>query len=236
MRILPALREPVSRALALLAPVACAGCNAPGIALCPRCAARIRPAVRRVRVVDAHPPLEVVAGAAYAGETARAIRALKRRGRTDAARPLAALLRAALAEAAGAERGLIAVPVPARAASVRRRGLRVVDLLARRAGVRPARLLRHARQPEDQRALGREERRRNVRGSLVADPAARGARVVLVDDVVTTGATLQEARRALLAAGAVVVGAAAVAATPRREDRADPSAGDTPGELASENP
>jgi predicted amidophosphoribosyltransferase len=64
--------------------------------------------------------------------------------------------------------------------------------------VRP--LLRRTRQLRPQRGLGREERRRNVQGAFVAD-SVRG-RVVLVDDVYTTGATVSAAASALRRAGA----------------------------------
>jgi predicted amidophosphoribosyltransferase len=95
--------------------------------------------------------------------------------------------------------------------------------LARRAavvsGVRVAPgVLRLDRVVRDSAGLGRRERERNLRGALRAraPTATAGARrVVVVDDIVTTGATLREAVRALRSAGWDVAGAAVVAGTPR---------------------
>jgi predicted amidophosphoribosyltransferase len=94
----------------------------------------------------------------------------------------------------------------------------VVELVAQRAGLRTARLLVTARATADQRGLDRDARRRNVAHALGARDAA-GLRVLVIDDVLTTGATLEEAVRALRAGGAEVVGAATIAATPRRAPR-----------------
>jgi predicted amidophosphoribosyltransferase len=78
-----------------------------------------------------------------------------------------------------------------------------------------ARLLVPARVVADQSGLSATERAANLRGALRGTGSVTG-RVVVVDDVVTTGATLVEAARALRAAGHPVVGAAVVAATSRR--------------------
>jgi predicted amidophosphoribosyltransferase len=88
--------------------------------------------------------------------------------------------------------------------------------------VEPRPLLVLRRAAADQRGLGRAERLENLRGGMLAR-RAEGIRVVIVDDVVTTGATLLEAARALRAAGAVVVGAATIAATPLRARTGDAS-------------
>lgn len=209
-------RGPVARALsdalALMLPVACAGCGAAGADLCAACRARIAPRPREIRI----PGLVVHAALEFDGVAAAALRALKRGRRTALARPLGAALRVALAAAATGTRDTIAVPVPQRRSSGRERGFHVVELLLSRAGLRGMRLLRHARGVRDQRGLDRDARSRNLRGALRASGAARGVRVVIVDDVVTTGATLVEAARALEEAGAIVLGAAVVAATPRR--------------------
>lgn len=209
------VRGALADALALAFPVECAGCGAPGRELCALCRVQLAPAVRE-RVLDSG--LRVWSGVEYAGVAADAMRALKEQGRTSLARQFAPALGEALAAAAHGGSGLVVVPVPTTRAAMRRRGYRVVELLARRAGVVPVRLLGPVRRTADQRALGREDRRANVAGSLRARDAA-WLRVVVLDDVVTTGATLDEAARALAVAGADVVGAAAVAATPLRLER-----------------
>ncbi len=210
-----AVRAACAEALALLLPVSCAGCDEPDIGLCERCVLALVPTPRRQVVPAVGGALTVWSGLAFEGVAARVLRAIKEEGRTGLARALTPALEAALAHA-GIGGHVVLVPLPTSRAAYRRRGFRVPDLLVRRTGRPPTRLLRHARRTGDQRGLGREARRSNVDGSLVARPGvARGARVVLVDDVVTTGATLAEAARAMRAAGADVLGAVTVAATPR---------------------
>lgn len=204
----------VAAAIALLLPIACAGCEIPGVGLCTRCRASLEP---RVVTVDLD-GLAVHAALRYEGAAARVIRAYKEDGRTDVRRRLAASLGSALTAAAAGERDLLAVPVPGGSARARRRGYRIVEDLLRCARVRPDRMLVWARRAADQRELAREERFANLRGAFSARGIAPGARVVIVDDVATTGATLAEARRALTSAGAIVVGAAVVARTPLRSD------------------
>ncbi|MGL5862887.1 MAG: ComF family protein, partial [Phycicoccus sp.] len=87
-------------------------------------------------------------------------------------------------------------------------------------GTDVAAVLRHTRRVADQAGLGRADRAANLAGALAVAPRKRrlvtGAVCLVVDDVVTTGATLTEAARALGAAGARHVVGAAAAATPRR--------------------
>jgi ComF family protein len=75
--------------------------------------------------------------------------------------------------------------------------------------------LRRIRFSRPQEGLTREERIRNTEAIFQASPAASGKRVLLVDDVLTTGATLTSACNTLLRAGAISVGIAVVARTPR---------------------
>jgi predicted amidophosphoribosyltransferase len=207
------VREALSGALALVLPVDCAGCEAPDTPLCDPCRAALAPRVRR-REVDGVP---VWSGLVFDGTAARVIRSLKQEGRTGLAAALAPALSAAVESAVGAAAAepTVAVPIPTSRTAYRRRGYRVPDLVARTAGLRVGRLLVSARRTADQRGLGRGERRRNVAGSFAVRGLRPGVRVVVVDDVVTTGATLAEAVRALRAAGAEVVGCATIASTPR---------------------
>ena len=111
---------------------------------------------------------------------------------------------------------VVVVPIPTSRAAFRRRGYRVVDLVARRAGLRSrAAARRSARAPPTSGASTAPSAATTSPDSLRARDAA-GLRVIVIDDVVTTGATLDEAVRALRDGGAEVVGAATVAATPRR--------------------
>ncbi|WP_169080213.1 ComF family protein [Microcella alkalica] len=211
-------------AAALVAPVDCAGCGAPDRALCPACAAQLAPTPRTalLDVAPDHPPLPIVAGTAYAGAARAALLALKEEGRTELARPLRAPLLAALelAYALPLAEGAVLVPVPGSRAALGRRGFQPVELLARRAGLAVARALELAPEPRDGRAVVQKQRSLAERTSLRSEPRVtrdlQGRRVVLLDDVVTSGATLRAAARALARAGAAVVGGAAIAATPRR--------------------
>ena len=73
-----------------------------------------------------------------------------------------------------------------------------------------------ARAHRAQKLLDVAERERNLRGAFRVRRDVAGHRILLIDDVVTTGATLREAARVLALAGAEVVGAAVAASTPKR--------------------
>ncbi len=233
------------RSLADLAlPTACAGCGEPGERVCAGCragavastwAAGPRPVAPRPAPAG-FPPTH--AAAAYDGPLARWVVAFKDADRRDLRRELAPLLarsvEAALADGPRARAVLrdragpvLLVPVPSARAAVRHRGDRPLLILAgdvaagyRRDEVALAPLLRVVRQVRDQSGLGAAERADNLRGAMDVAPRRRaavvGACCVLVDDVVTSGATLVEAARALAGAGAVEVVGATVCATRRR--------------------
>lgn len=215
------VRQACADALALLLPESCAGCGQGDVALCAPCASALVPAPEDRELPGG---VRVVSALAFTGVPARVIRALKEEGRTGLARGLAPALRECVRTLAQeAIEPVVVVPVPTSRAAFRRRGYRVVELVARRAGLSPRRVLRPTRQTADQRGLGADGRRANVEGAFRAG-RLNGASVVVIDDVVTTGATLQEAVRALEAAGARVIGAATIAATRRRmpQQREDP--------------
>ncbi|KTR94368.1 hypothetical protein NS220_09200 [Microbacterium testaceum] len=208
--VVAALRD----ALTFWLPIACAGCGLVDVGLCSGCRAALIAAPHRRRTEAG---LSVISALEFSGVPARVLRVLKEEGRTSLARALAPVLGSVLADVVGED--AVVTTVPSSRAAYRRRGYRPVDLLVRRSGWPPVPLLRSVRTPRDQRGLGRAARRANVGGVFVSRPV-RGRDVVLVDDVVTTGATLDDAARALRAAGARGVVAVTLAHTPRHLDRA----------------
>ena len=222
------VRSALAAAAAVLVPVSCAGCGITDTTLCPECRARCVADVRRESIAGT----TVWFALDYAGAVARIVVAFKNHGRTGLARvlaePFGAVVDAALDAASSRDAvssrddpssrddsdAILVVPVPSRRASMRRRGYRPLTVLARRAGVRLDARLRLTRQPLDQLRLGRRGRRDNVRSAMAAVSDMSGRVVLVVDDVVTTGATIREAARALEASGAIVVGAVVLARTP----------------------
>ncbi len=145
------------------------------------------------------------------GPARNLVHALKYGGWRIAAPAMAERL---VAAAAGRLRGLDAlVPVPLGRTRERERGHNQAALLAeelgRLAGVPLARgALRRIRETRSQTRLAPAERQRNVTGAFAAvDAALSGRRVALVDDVLTTGATLGAAAQALAALGPASIGA-----------------------------
>ncbi|MFF8773500.1 ComF family protein [Kitasatospora sp. NPDC015120] len=224
----PSDHGPFAHALAglldVLLPAPCAGCGATGGQLCPDC--------RDALAADLPAPSAALpwahAAAPYDGPVRRLLLAHKERGALRLAGPLGEALARAVRSAVGPQGGrapLLLVPVPSARAAVRARGhdptLRLATAATRalrREGldVRVAALLRHTRPVADQAGLPAAERRRNLHGALTVRPLAHrrpaGLRTVLVDDLVTTGASLAEAARALSAAGLPPGAAATVAA------------------------
>ena len=219
--------------LDLVLPVECAGCGERGLIACSRCVTSLTGPARlawpRPSPAGLPPPFAV---AAYDGATRAFLLAYKEDGAFGLRRPLGRALGHALdaALSAGPPSGaVVVVPVPSTRAARRRRGSDVVAELALVAAAhsRRARLrlrvvdaLRHQRAVADSAGLTAAQRAANLTGAfgVRARHAAAlvGRRVVVVDDLVTTGVTLAECADALRRAGADVVAAATVAATARR--------------------
>ncbi|HEV7254166.1 MAG TPA: ComF family protein [Mesorhizobium sp.] len=222
----------IGQAGRILFPPTCPGCRrhvaAPGT-LCPRCWGGLRflekpwcavlgtPFLYEVEEgalspqAIAQPPVfdRARAAVAYRGAAARIARALKYADRTDLAPPMARWMARAGAEVIAEADLIVAVPLHWRRFWERRfnQSAELARALARETGLpfEPDAVTRK-RRTRPQVGLSRAERERNLRGAFAvpaeAAPRLRGKRVLLVDDVFTTGATVNAVARALKRAGA----------------------------------
>jgi predicted amidophosphoribosyltransferase len=246
--------HPVRELARLLLPVACP-CGELDVRWCAGCAAllggppdRAERGAPRLDRLDGVPPVPVWALTPYTGPVRDVVVHWKDRGRADldlllgpALRRAAARIGPALVPALG-DAPVAVVPVPSTGAARRARGREPVTVLARSvaqglhdAGVRARLVPALARRGagRDQVGLGARARGRNLSGAVRM--TRRGARAlgqrsvcILVDDVLTTGATLAAVERTLEGAGHDIVGATVLAATPppahETEDRTAPTA------------
>jgi ComF family protein len=156
----------------------------------------------------------------YADPIDRWLGALKFRNGLAAGLLLAELLDAEIGSAMAATQFDAVLPVPLHRCRLRERGFnQALELLRPLAATRgwtvePG-LLRRERDTPHQIGLDALTRRRNLKGAFRADPVVAGARLLLFDDVITTGSTLREAAAELLQAGAAEVQVLAVARAAR---------------------
>ena len=218
-----------SRLLDAALPARCPGCGAEGPPICTTCAtgldARLElPAGIAIGLPSDVPPplLQLEWCAPFSGVVRTALHELKYSGEQRLAEPLgAAIARRWKRVGAG---GDVLVPVPVHADRRRRRGYDQAELLARAAAaamnVPCAAVLERSRATIAQFDLDRSERATNVAGAFRLKTAGMtrqdplplaGGWIVLVDDVVTTGASLAACAAPLLEAGAVGVSAITVA-------------------------
>ncbi|MGH3904082.1 MAG: ComF family protein [Pseudonocardiaceae bacterium] len=235
------MRDGLRALLDLVLPGSCGGCGAPGPAWCPGCRSLLGSPVRVHPPCCAAGPAVYALGS-YRGRLRAALLAYKERGRRDLAGPLGDGLAAALLTllppgSGGALSGgallppgsgeVYLVPVPSRWSAAVRRGGQHVALLADRAAatlagagvaaaVAPA--LRMAPGVRDSVGLDRASRQANLAGRVLLRSAGlppAGTPVVLVDDVVTTGATAAACTSTLLQVGVEVPAIVALATSGR---------------------
>src|SRR5512145_2046254 len=173
------------------------------VPVCGRCAASPPHFDRATALADYRPPVDGM------------VTALKFGARLD----LAAVFGGLLARRADADRDALVVPVPLAFERMSERGFNQSLQIARaycRASGRElaADLVRRVRHTPPQQSLALEARRRNIRGAFVASRPLGGASVIVIDDVMTSGSTIDELARVLRAAGAARVHALVVARTP----------------------
>jgi ComF family protein len=214
-------------ALDLAFPAACAGCGREGQPLCDRCLPALDARLELPGGTPIGLPADLPAPllqlewcAPFAGPVRDALHQLKYASERRLAVPLgAAVARRWARVGTGAA---VVVPVPVHAERERRRGYDqaalIAAVVARELDLPFARALERGRATIAQFELGRDERAANVAGAFrprASDPPAVGSIagrwVLLVDDVVTTGATLAACGEALGRAGAAAVSAVAVA-------------------------
>lgn len=210
--------------LDLLFPPRCVGCGRLGTWFCPECLAQVQPVPQPTCRLCYEPltygdlcrscrrsPLQIDgirAVGLHQGPLRRAIHGLKYRRQRDLVLPLAGLLRRYLeANPIPAD---ILVPVPLHPERLRERGFNQAALLARAIATPELPVvedcLQRTRFTQAQMTLGREERKSNVAGAFICvGDRVRGHKVLLIDDVCTTGATLEACAIALWEAGATAV-------------------------------
>ncbi len=208
--------------LDLVAPLQCGGCGVPATRWCPACAAAlaVEPGEPLVISPRIDPEVPVFALGRYTGVRRQAVLALKERGRADLVTPLAHALAVGLHRLwcwGMVETPLTIVPAPTRRSAARRRGGDPIARIAHAAvaanpDVTVTAALRMRALARDSVGLDSSARERNIAGRVRLRGPRPDTEVLVVDDVVTTGATARESVRVLRAAGVRVAAVLAIAA------------------------
>ena len=202
--------------LNLVLPTPCCGCSKLGDVLCLKCRGTLIGAPRKAQRAE----LIGWAFCDFDDQVSRIMHAFKEGGQTRVAATLASKMTPLLENFNPLVAGypnLKLVSVPSRPSSFIKRGFVPARVLAkqisRQSGLGSINALSFQRLVQDQAGLGLEARKTNLVDSMVAKFSLAGSKVLIIDDIVTTGATMLEAGRALKKAGAEVVGFLAFAET-----------------------
>lgn len=210
--------------LALLFPddVCCLCCgralgNAHEDGVCPRCCRALEEMeAREAQRVETEPLPEEIDAVFAAYPYRDQAKALILRMKYEHVRAAAVPLGRAMAMLPGGEADVL-VPVPTTRRRLRQRGFNqaalLCEVIARETGMPMEEALTRTKEREAQTHLRAQQRRKNLVGTMCATRLLSGKRIILVDDVYTTGATAREAARALKAAGASSVSVFAAART-----------------------
>jgi predicted amidophosphoribosyltransferase len=210
--------------LDLVLPLECGGCGAPSTRWCETCSAALQVATDEPHLASPRldPGVPVFTLGRYAGSRRQAIVALKEHGRTDLVGPLAYALATGihhLLQWGLLDVPLTIVPAPTRRQAARRRGGDPVARVATAAvrnhpEIAVASALRMTALVRDSVGLGTAARERNTAGRvrMTAKDLCQKRDVLVVDDIVTTGATARESVRVLQLAGVRVTGVLTLAA------------------------
>ena len=197
-----------NKILAVLFPQKCLGCKKENEILCPDCLGKINrpdtPYLNGIHIAANYQDLVLK----------KALWMLKYQGVKQLAKPLAKLILERVWKKLETENWLI-VPIPLSKNKLRRRGYNQAELIARElsANVRADILFKKFHTKSQVEVKNREERLANIIGSFeIKNPEKiKGKKIILIDDVYTTGATMREAKKILISAGVKKVVGIAVA-------------------------
>ncbi len=202
MKSIKALQE-------LLFPVRCIGCSALGLSICSACRRNWHPHIFRT-YSRRSPHFPIYSSVAYSPIAGKVLLAAKENGLLQADALILQALNRALFQCVKEEGDGLLIPIPSRGSVARLRGRQFVGDLSReltKSSKLPTyEILSHTRKVRDQSSLDARARMENLTGAMTALRYLSG-RAILIDDLVTTGATLHEAARALREKGIEVAAA-----------------------------
>lgn len=197
----------------LLFPTRCLGCRNLGIRICSQCRSLWNPHIYRSSIILAGKSLPVYSSVIYSSVAQKVLLGAKESALTDADQLMSLALSHALAYFNGEIGMADLIPVPSRKSATRKRGrdflLTQTKIVADASNVRVLPILSHRRKVADQTRLTVIERENNLNGAFICANRSQSGNipVIIIDDLMTSGATLREAARALGDAGFRPLGA-----------------------------